>query len=983
VVDVLIDEFRRLDPGLVPFGELPPAWNTEESYRERYIPWLARRVIAAMRRGKYVVALDSAGEFGRHALAHHIWGPRDLDLSAVEGAPPVRNAKHKSAKRDQPADYGARALYHQFADVVRRRGGAAGGAADDLEFQILALTQVDRAPIQEAHRLYRFLEELCKAARGQGKAEAGEDPDGRHERPGGLGESKLCVALTPPAVPYVVQEALEESERLADQFASGPAAVPGDGSPEFVKALSGTIKCINGAKEGAERALDEMIARVNYPVPAETDPRPLACPRVVVFTPERLRSAVRRPDELTRRFDDWQRSEGPDDASEAALLRLASAFRRPRHLLALETVAGRCKRNRGASEPHGSTRGGSRAAQDRDSTDDQTASKQGHGHGVLDVLRGLSDDGAESVRGDEPPYTYFFYQEGGFYQMHAGVRDYIYHQFAIETLGRATRPPHARPHRERAGPTAEEVHAAAAEYYERLFVHSNSLPPLFEAFYHRIAAHRILSLRSLGKPGTPSDTQSADGLPKLLHTLYSLLGRASVALLDGPPAQVLAWLEAVKEEVEVLPEKTDEKEPLLEQLSDLQARVCSAAGNDRGCFDVRRRQLKRLIDPESTMKRLIDPESPEYADLAEVKRWYREHSDDRRAILRMATALRGAGDALAGIESGRDAARSHHRESAEDYLEQALKLARALHEEAAGGPANGNSHAQRAMRLTFGCHLSLADLILGRAERTPRGRGVGELLKRAHKLCEGAGKVLDQYSQRFPDYVARDRAALFIRRARYYLLSAGGDDDGDLHREGLRCLEDARAEAYVGRGEEDHELMAEIRLRTAEDLIERADRLKRAVENDVGASDVEKQVDIIQSLLDRARVQLEQARSALSDGRSNFDQWHLWRELRSGSDRRPGCNLLQLELIKIMLNRAKRLISTLEISRSSDDLTTLDRARNLLSQAHAALSISPPNSEVWDTWKVHHEQWSELDRKWRNLNDHFKRSTQPAGVSES
>ena len=83
---------------------------------------------------------------------------------------------------------------------------------------------------------------------------------------------------------------------------------------------------------------------------------------------------------------------------------------------------------------------------------------------------------------------------------------------------------------------------------------SNSLPPLFEAFYHRIAEHRIRSLRFAGQERSPHDAKSVNVLRTLLSNLYALLGRARTVLLDGPPGRVLAWLKAVQDEVEVLPD---------------------------------------------------------------------------------------------------------------------------------------------------------------------------------------------------------------------------------------------------------------------------------------------------------------------------------------------------------------------------------------------------------------------------------------------
>ncbi len=138
------------------------------------------------------------------------------------------------------------------------------------------------------------------------------------------------------------------------------------------------------------------------------------------------------------------------------------------------------------------------------------------------MLRDLSDNNNESSD------IFFFYQEGGFYQMHVRVRDSIYVKFMLDAYKRARSPAPARHGKGEGWPILHEAHKAAADYYERLFVHSNSLPPLFEAVYHRIAAHRIQSLTSPGNWKALVGQQPAEDLLRdLLRTLYALLGRAS------------------------------------------------------------------------------------------------------------------------------------------------------------------------------------------------------------------------------------------------------------------------------------------------------------------------------------------------------------------------------------------------------------------------------------------------------------------------
>jgi hypothetical protein len=241
-----------------------------------------------------------------------------------------------------------------------------------------------------------------------------------------------------------------------------------------------------------------------------------------------------------------------------------------------------------------------------------------------------------------------------------------------------------------------------------------------------------------------------------------------------------------------------------------------------------------------------------------------------------------------------------------------------------------------------------------------------------------ADRILKQYSHRFPDYVPRDQAAHCIRRARsLFLLARSACDDpldrrsyAELHRDACRLLEDARAEAYVGRGEEDRELMAEIRIRTAEGLCNQSTCLLSALTDAVakapGDPGVKVHVADVQDHLDRTRVHLEQARSALSDGHFNFKQWYLWEQLR----RR--CDDLQLDLIEVLLQHTRSLLSSLQRVRSANDSIALDHTSVLLAQAHTAMSISPPCARVWDKWKRCHNHWTELDNTWKSLSEGFR-----------
>ncbi len=730
---------------------------------------------------------------------------------------------------------------------------------------------------------------------------------------------------------------------------------------KLTEALKESVTKVKDGLDQARRDLESFIKRNHDRVPVGGIGQSKPLPRVVVLAPERPSSAVRGPDELIHRFEELQLEEVHDCALKAALLRQAAAFRRARHVLALKAVWD-CKRNGGETKPAEGKRGDARSSEDRESTDQGTGPSQG-GDDFFPTLRDLSDNDDRARRAGRPRDFFFSYQEGSFYKMHYRVRDFIYATSMLDAYSGARNPAREEFSTGDSRPSLRKIHGAAAEYYERLFVHSNSLPPFFESVYHRIAAHRILSLSCPKDAGDHADSESGSDLQDLLRTLYALLGQARRALLDGPPAQVLAWLEAMQEEIELLPDTFKEQtQRLIHELAGLRARVYSVAGDDRGCFEVRMRQVKRLIDPETAG----------CANLADVKRWLKHPSglsgyDLRKMNLEIAEALESAGNALAAIEigwGGRHAVISRTGETAEDYLEQALDLGKELSGPDSKTLAHPGSFVKRAVKLPFRCNLSLADLILDQAERDLRHGKPVDPRGRVDEKCEKAKKVLEEYSHRFPEYLPSDRAAVYIRRARCRLLFARGKCDDTIHREAYRYLEDARAEAYVGRGEEDRELIAEIRLRTAEGLWNQASALlsvsKKAVVKGERVPKIEVDTDHFQVFLNRTRVHLEQARSALADGPSNFKALCMWEQLHRC------CDDLQLKLVGVLLEHTQGLLPAIK-RRPAQDSGALEQTSALLEQAHSALSISPPSSRLWEEWRSQHERWRRLHNRRENL----------------
>ncbi len=99
MVAKLLDEIRRYDTALTPKSLVPPAGKTEKEHRDKALTALKAQkpnaeeyeqalkeaeqiarplydqLAHAMRRGKYVIALDPTGEFGRHDFAHDVGNP--------------------------------------------------------------------------------------------------------------------------------------------------------------------------------------------------------------------------------------------------------------------------------------------------------------------------------------------------------------------------------------------------------------------------------------------------------------------------------------------------------------------------------------------------------------------------------------------------------------------------------------------------------------------------------------------------------------------------------------------------------------------------------------------------------------------------------------------------------------------------------------------------------------------------------------------
>ncbi len=154
--------------------------------------------------------------------------------------------------------------------------------------------------------------------------------------------------------------------------------------------------------------------------------------------------------------------------SDHDLLGLASAFRRPRHFIAIRKVA---------------------QGEDRKDVD---ASRRIH-----KLIARYTDESRSKPSGRDRK-IFFLYLEGGFYQMVSAFRNAIYHSFALE--GREDM--NSRDGQSGATRlTLAEAHKRAANYYELLFLSSNRplCAAFFESIFHTVAANRVRHARDAEK----------------------------------------------------------------------------------------------------------------------------------------------------------------------------------------------------------------------------------------------------------------------------------------------------------------------------------------------------------------------------------------------------------------------------------------------------------------------------------------------------
>ena len=426
------------------------------------------------------------------------------------------------------------------------------------------------------------------------------------------------------------------------------------------------------------------------------------------------------------------------------------------------------------------------------------------------------------------------------------------------------------------------AHRRASAYYETLFLRSNSLTALFESVYHTVARYRVRPARKRWE--------------SMLSRLEASLGRARRALLYGPPVRVLRWLESLQDVVErsELPAGADDRprRRLADSLLSLRAEILDDAGDDLDCFRLRMRQVFARIGWT-------------WGGSFEIKsfreKWRRYNPLDPRAgriLVQMAWRLKEAGRCLFALQRpiGKPDQDTVPDIRWVDLVLESLRICRhvlnqgrsgAPSEPARGGAADGmpaevpRAIVRGALEMEFGCRLVLADSSLdsvylevksGHPFPPPRRRRIDE------RLGEAEG-ILRRCSRSYAKDYGAEWAALKLRLARVnYLWGWHGSDD-DLAR-AYDYLQDARAEAYAGQGDEDLATMAEVRLHTAAMLLTHTarilDQADRAVERVKGPDEGDPKPEEVTAKLRHTSIALDQAKSTLMSAFPKLRGWRRW-----------------------------------------------------------------------------------------------------------
>jgi hypothetical protein len=468
-------ELQRFDPDILPVLVDPGSPELEGGARKPDAR--VERIVQALRRGKYIVAIDSLGEFGRSQVGHDVSEPS--------------------------------------ADVILRLG-----------------------------EVYAFLEELISRA---------EE----------FGESKLCISLTP----WNPLEGIE-----------GPPT--GCSASRDVREHGGRLALLRSRARGLGDAFRVFLVGMEEKrlVRWGLVPKTVDAPFVDSEVRRALARVLREPNSGLPEFlrdNGFRLGDGARLIWEAlepeyqVLLGIASAFRRPRSIVALRRLGAVFLRTR----------------------------KESIGEALLglanprDLLShaGIADADFEKVDGLLRELgacrLLLNCQEGGFYWMHRAVRDSIYRGLL-----------------EGSPQGAGELHSLIASYYyELLFRPSNDSSAFLEYIYHRAASVR----------GCPAPARNE----RLRELLGALQREGQHIVAEAETGKLLGIIRAFRSEVlDVLYrdaraglEETSDvlraefweiEERLRARLCDLEALVCRKATDFRGSMRIRLQQVvDRLEEP--------------------------------------------------------------------------------------------------------------------------------------------------------------------------------------------------------------------------------------------------------------------------------------------------------------------------------------------------------------------------------------------------
>ncbi len=902
----ILCQITRFDPDLTPRTFIRPAGAKVRARRQKAIKKLAmhhpnfrlalrdaeavarplaRRFAAVLRRGKYVVALDSVNGFGRDEFSHDNAAP-----PAGSGSP-----GDEVAPRTKPGLAGASGAATKGRSAIRRPVET----TDDAD----PVTERADEALWQTLLLYAFLK--CVAEEASGFA--------------ALGQSKLCAAVYPLETPRfkTVANTLFDHVKATGYFLDCVHTHRYDGGPSPLRAAVWNAMfhaCSDSDREDEARAIVDRIA--------ESDPRlHQVLFEALVFTlrgPDGSRGLsppqVRRDGDRSRDEHHLQRA-----AWYWAFLEVASAFRRPRSRINMIHLATKSKIFRGKQaifpELLDSVHRDDRPDHDGAAHNDPSAkSENARDITFSDVFRRLD------------AFQLLIHSEGGFYWMQTVVRNTIYRDRSWPlALGKRIEIDRA------------ELHEAIADEYNDLLTQSESLPALFEVAYHLF---RALRERRETKDGSKEATREVC----LVKKLTALVERWTPMLTDEMPARVLPWFRTLHRRLgELLAQKTAEKDlgvgirklrrlvrERIARVKTLAAQYDSAAAMylamSKGC-----EQRARLGTGPKALH-------------AAPKGGRRSHQTAHALRVREAYFLLECGHcktlgALPGKVKDNDAHEARRHFAKAKQIANDVEKAVARRRDIKNRTLLRQAREIQIKSLTGAAELDLLEIEPWAWHRlTPQGKGQGHggwLKEQESRWKEAERRLCDaeEIMHKTPELFARDASHL---NSRYWLLKArllAYDARKPRFREvAFRELDRAKAVTQAGRTDSQLSDLADVRLQAAEILLLSARATGCSQPDDAPSQPIKAELESELVHVSRA---LEQTRTALADGRND----DIEREHLDLIQSRVTNALQDLDLLR----RDPGPAAPAKAEVKAD----LDRAAVALDQARATLLAGRPDVQRW------------------------------------